>query len=67
MAHQHHRGRYHPSRINGILKFNVCLEVNRNLASMVKKGTIKNPLNLTAPDWSIKTLSSAIKSKIKQK
>lgn len=64
MAHQHHRGRYHPSRINGVLKFNICREVNANLAKKTNNNHIKTPLDLSAPDWSLKNVSQTIKERI---
>lgn len=63
MAHQHHRGRYHPSRINGILKFNVCMAVNNELLNKSKHGLIVTPINLNIPDWSVKTPQQQKKGK----
>lgn len=48
MAHQHSKGRFHPSRVSGTTKFLLALEVNKE--KKVKRSL--KTVDLSKPDWS---------------
>lgn len=55
MSHQHHKGRYHPSRTSGMQKQTRAREANKLLEETKRKKKPIDKIDPNKPDWSVKS------------